>query len=77
MLYHQEKNVTIFDFQDVLKISTKLDNFKDLIHHSKDINEYIIESIVLRKHLLDSINPYKTIDRLKKQVNDYKLRDTN
>lgn len=53
------KNVKIYDFQCVDTITGNLDNYKDLGHHSAEINDYILQSIHLQKHRLTT----KSVDQ--------------
>ena len=49
-------NVKIYDFQCVNKITSNLNNYKDMGHHSGAINDYIMESIHQKNHQITSRN---------------------
>lgn len=61
-------NVKVYDFQDLDDITFNLDNYKDAMHYSGDINEYIITSIAADQHRLTMDNYEKRIHTLNKQV---------
>lgn len=49
-------NVYIYDFQHLKYITHDLNNYKDLGHYSKEINEYIIDSLSSGEHLVTRDN---------------------
>lgn len=65
-------NVEIFDFQHEEKITFNLNLYKDLAHHSQEINEFIIDSISNNDYRVtqENINDFITI--LKNQVLTFK-----
>ena len=67
------RNVKIFDFQDIESITHNLDNYRDITHYSKEINEYMIDSIASGKHAVTAANLGEKLMNLKAQVNNFKL----
>ncbi len=50
------ENVHLFSFSDDLSITSDLNNYKDSIHYSEDINSYILQSMKEGKHRLTKDN---------------------
>jgi hypothetical protein len=61
-------NVKIFDFQHEAKITFNLNNYKDLAHHSRTINEYIIDAIKAGRYQVTRENLPAMLAQLRKQV---------
>jgi hypothetical protein len=68
-------NVRIYDFQQIKDITFELDNYKDLAHHTKQINDYIIDSIAANEYLVteDVLDTY--LQMLNDQVATLKVED--
>lgn len=66
-------NVTLFDFRDAAEISHNLDNFADGLHHSPAIGELLLSRMAKGENLVDSSEPTRSIERLKSQVEAYKI----
>ncbi len=66
-------NVKIYDFQIEKKITHDLYNYKDLSHYDQKINIFILEQIKENNYLLTKENINENIEKLKKQVENYKL----
>ncbi|WP_051530992.1 hypothetical protein [Clostridiisalibacter paucivorans] len=64
------ENINIYDFQDVKEITFDFENYKDISHHSQQINEYIIDAIVEGKHRVTEQNLDKKLNNLNKQLNE-------
>lgn len=64
-------NAKVYDFQSDANITFNLDNYKDTIHHSQKMNEYIIDSMAANQYLVTSENIKKNADALKSQVEQY------
>lgn len=62
------ENVKIFDFQDIESITHNLDNYRDMTHYSKEINEYIIDSISSDRHMVTEWNIEEKLTNLIKQI---------
>jgi hypothetical protein len=67
-------NVTVYDFRDIEEITYNLDNYRDTIHHSTTINQKILTLISSGAHAVDRSNPTAAVEKLKGQVERYKLR---
>jgi len=67
------KNVRIYDFQDIEEIITNLDNYRDMTHYSKEINEYMIDCIASGKHIVTDENLEEKLINLRKLVEMYEL----
>lgn len=52
----QIKNVRIFDFETDLEIISDLDNYKDLHHYRKEVNDYMVNCISEQKQLVTQEN---------------------
>jgi hypothetical protein len=69
----QLPNVTVFDFRDDSEISHNLDNFADAIHHSPAIGVLLLSRMAKGENLVEKADPTRSIERLKNQVDAYKL----
>lgn len=65
------KNVSIYDFQHLHEITFNMDHYKDLAHHTQEINQYIIDWIAQGEYKVnvDTINEYALL--LKQQVETF------
>ncbi len=68
------KNIKIYDFQSDDIITNNLNNYKDITHYSAKINYMILESIANNRLLIDESNIDIYSDKLKQQVNTYKIK---
>jgi hypothetical protein len=50
------KNVRIFDFETDLDIISDLDNYKDLYHYRKEVNDYMVNCISEQRQLVTQKN---------------------
>ena len=50
------ENLNVFDFQCVTSITNNLNNYTDITHFSPKINEYIISSLKIGKHMVTPDN---------------------
>jgi hypothetical protein len=66
-------NVTVFDFRDDSDITHNLDNFADAIHHAPAIGVSLLSRMAKGENLVDKADPTRSIERLKRQVDVYKL----
>ncbi|WP_312014434.1 hypothetical protein [Bradyrhizobium sp. AUGA SZCCT0283] len=69
----QFPNVRLHDFRDVKEITHDLGNYGDVIHHSPAIDLTILAWLAERKYVVDRTKPLASLDRLKAQVEAYKL----
>jgi len=69
----QFPNVRLHDFRDVTDVTHDLGNYGDVIHHSPAIDLKILSWLAERTHLVDRANPRASLDRLKAQVEAYKV----
>lgn len=58
-------NVEIYYYQDEEEIITNLDNYMDMIHFSKDINQYICESLITGENRLTKDNYEERIENMR------------
>ncbi len=54
-------NIHLFSFYDQYEITCNLDNYKDFVHYSPAINEFILESMAADKHRLTKDNYQKRL----------------
>ena len=73
MIFIPLKNVTIFDFQTEDKVTHNLNNYKDIVHYSANINNWMIEQIMKKNYLVTSENIDENIQKLYDQTIKYKL----
>lgn len=66
-------NVKIYNLQDHAEITTNLEIYKDLVHYSPNINNYIIDCIANEIGKLNPTNKYLALDQLDEQVKKYVL----
>ncbi len=66
-------NVSLHDFRDVKEITHNLGNYGDVIHHSPAIDLKVLSLIAERKHVVDRSAPLAPLERLKAQVEAYRL----
>lgn len=51
-------NVEIYDFQDCTEITSNYNNYKDVSHHSPEVNGYILDMISQKKYLIKKGTDY-------------------
>ena len=66
-------NVRLFDFRDAKEITHDLSNYADTIHHSPTIDIKILSYIAAGYYLVTRELPTASIERLKQQVEAYRL----
>jgi hypothetical protein len=66
-------NVTLHDFRDLAAITHDLGNYSDVIHHSPAVDLKVLSWIAERRHALDPAAPLASLERLKAQVEAYRL----
>jgi hypothetical protein len=66
-------NVRLHDFREVKAITHDLDNYGDVIHHSPAIDLKVLQMLATRKYVVDPAAPLASLERLKTQVEAYRL----
>jgi hypothetical protein len=66
-------NVRLFDFRSEKDVTHDLNNYSDVIHHSPDIDLKILGWLAQGKHRVEAAASTADLDRLKAQVEAYKL----
>ncbi len=69
----QFPNVRLYDFRAVEDVTHDLDNYGDVIHHSPAIDLKLLTWLAERKYAVDRAKPLASLDRLKAQVEAYRL----
>jgi hypothetical protein len=69
----QLPNVRLHDFRDVKEVNHDLGNYGDVIHHSPAIDLKILSWLAERKYVVDRAAPLASLERLKAQVEAYKV----
>jgi len=69
----QFPNVRLHDFRDVKDVTHDLGNYGDVIHHSPVVDLKILSWLAERKHVVDRAAPQASQERLKAQVEAYKV----
>ena len=59
------KNLVVYDFQCVHKITQDLSNYRDITHYSPKINKFIIDSIKNKKYIQNKNNIDKCLNQIK------------
>jgi len=75
LLNLQLKNVNIYDFQCIPKITSNLEIYRDIAHYAPSINDYMIESLRDKKHLSTQENIENCIEIIKQSANKKLIRD--
>ena len=66
-------NVRLYDFRAVKDVTHDLDNYGDVIHHSPAIDLKLLSWLAERKHAVDRAAPLASLERLKAQVEAYRV----
>jgi hypothetical protein len=61
-------NCDVYDFQVESRITHDLDNYKDLEHYRREINELIVDSIAAQRHRVDKSRYADLLRRFENQV---------
>ncbi len=69
-------NVRLHDFRSVGEVTHDLNNYADVIHHSPAIDLKVLSWLAEGKYLVDRAAPIVSLDRLKAQVEAYRI-DSN
>ncbi len=68
-------NVRLFDFRSIEEVTHNLDNYLDVIHHSPAVDMKILAWLAQGKYRVDPAAPTAYLDRLKAQVEAYRMED--
>ena len=66
-------NARLHDFRALQHVTHNLDNYGDVIHHSPAIDLEVLSWLADRSHVVDPSSPTASLDRLKAQVEAYKV----
>jgi hypothetical protein len=69
----QLPNVRVYDFRDASEITHDLTNYLDTVHHSPATDRKVLSYLAAGTHLVSSDAPTASIERLKQQVDAYRL----
>jgi len=69
----QFPNVRLHDFRVAKEITHDLSNYGDVIHHSPAIDLKVLSLLAERKYVVDRAAPTASLDRLKAQVEAYRV----
>ena len=69
----QFANVRLHGFRADAQITHDLDNYGDVIHHSPAVDLQILSGLAAGTHLVDRAAPTASLERLKAQVEAYRL----
>jgi hypothetical protein len=72
----QLPNARLYDFRAVKDITHDLDNYGDVIHHSPAVDLKVLSWLAAGDDVADRTAPTATLDRLKAQVEAYKVDNT-
>lgn len=69
-----KKNVEVFDFQDAYEIAYNLNNYKDMIHYSQNINEFLIDEIPKKSNVVKNRRHYLVrLENFKSNISMYSI----
>jgi hypothetical protein len=69
----QFPNASLHDFRDASEITHNLGNYSDVIHHSPAVDLTILSMLTEEKYVVDRAAPTASLDRLKAQVEAYRV----
>jgi hypothetical protein len=71
----QFPNASLYDFRGATEITHDLSNYADVVHHSPTIDLKLLAMLAERKYLVDPADPTASLQRLKAQVEVYRLEN--
>ena len=71
----QFPNVSLHDFRVAKEITHDLTNYGDVIHHSPAVDLKVLSLLAEGKYIVDRAAPTASLDRLKAQVEAYRVGD--
>jgi hypothetical protein len=66
-------NVRLLDFRAIDAVTHDLNNYSDVIHHSPDIDQKVLEWLAQGKYRVDKAAPTRYLDQLQAQVEAYRI----
>jgi hypothetical protein len=66
-------NVRLHDFRAVSEVTHNLGNYADVIHHSPDVDLKILSWLAAGTYVVDRAAPLASLERLKAQVEAYRV----
>jgi hypothetical protein len=69
----QFPNVTLHDLRVASEITHDLNNYGDVVHHSPAIDLKVLSLLAEGKYAVDRAAPTASLDRLKAQVEAYRV----
>jgi hypothetical protein len=67
-------NVRLFDFRSSQEITHDLGNYSDVVHHSPAIDKRVLAMLASGEYLVDRAAPTASLERLKAQVEAYRVQ---
>jgi hypothetical protein len=71
----QFQNVRLFDLRAVEQVTHELSNYGDVIHHSPAVDLKVLSLLAEGKYLVDRAAPTASLERLKAQVEAYRVEN--
>jgi hypothetical protein len=71
----QFPNASLHDFREAAETTHDLGNYLDVVHHSPAVDLLVLSWLAGGKYLADRAAPTASLDRLKAQVESYKVED--
>jgi hypothetical protein len=68
-------NVRLYDFREAKDVTHDLNNYADVIHHSPTIDLKVLSWLAEGKYVVDPTDPTASLDRLKAQVEAYRMEE--
>ena len=69
----QLPNARLYDFRAVREVTHDLGNYADVIHHSPAVDLKVLSWMAAGGYVVDRAAPTATLDRLKAQVEAYRV----
>jgi hypothetical protein len=69
----QFPNVSLYDFREAKEITHDLNNYGDVIHHLPAVDLKVLSLLAEKKYLVDRAAPTASLERLKAQVEAYRV----
>ena len=69
----QFQNVRLYDFREASEITHDLNNYHDVVHHNPAVDRKVLSLLAEGKYRLDRSAPTASLDRLKAQIEAYRV----
>ena len=69
----QLPNVRLYDFREAREITHDLNNYHDVVHHNPAVDRKVLSLLAEGKYRLDPLAPTASLDRLKAQIEAYRV----